>query len=78
MEIGKTYKILGESSSHRPDIEPNGCIVKCVEDKGNDFFVVKLIDRCGKKIYNFKSDSIDEKISGWLINIKNIKYKEMF
>lgn len=77
MEIGKTYRILGESLSYRPDLQPHGTVVKCVEDKGNNFFIVKLIDRCKKKIYNFKGDAIDEEIGGWLINIKSLEYEEI-
>lgn len=77
MEIGKIYKILGESSSHRPDLDPQGTIVKCIEDKGNNFFVVKLVDRYGKEIYNFKCDAIEEEISGWLVDINKIDYEEI-
>jgi len=66
MRVGKTYKILGESLGHRPELQPEGKIVECVEDKGNDFFIVKLVDKCGKEN--------DETVKSWVVNIKNIKY----
>lgn len=28
------------SESHRPDLQPNTRIVRCIEDKGNGFLVV--------------------------------------
>ena len=34
----KYYTVLSES--HRPDLQPNGQIVRCVEDKGNGYLIV--------------------------------------
>jgi hypothetical protein len=34
----KFYTRLSES--HRPDLHPNGKIVRCIEDKGNGYLVV--------------------------------------
>lgn len=62
MEIGKKYKILGTSQSHRPDLQPEGTIIECVEDKDNGFYVIRLIDNCGKEI--------EEGIWGWLTEEK--------
>ena len=28
------------SESHRPDLQPNGKVVRCIEDKGNGYLVV--------------------------------------
>ena len=39
MKIGKNYQ-TGLSESHRPDLQPNGKVVKCIEDKGNGYLVV--------------------------------------
>lgn len=63
MEIGKYYKVLGTNNFH-PELQPEGTIVKCVEDKGNNFYIVKLIYGCGKKL--------NKDIGGWIINEKNI------
>jgi len=30
----------GLSESHRPDLQPNGKIVRCIGDKGNGYLVV--------------------------------------
>lgn len=32
--------MLNRRTEHRPDLEPNGKIVRCVEDKGNGYLVV--------------------------------------
>ena len=39
MSKGKYYQ-TGLSESHRPDLQPNGKVVKCIEDKGNGYLVV--------------------------------------
>ena len=39
-EGGKIYQ-TGLSESHRPDLHPNGKIVKCIKDKSNGFLIVK-------------------------------------
>lgn len=39
MKIGEKYQ-TGLSESHRPDLQPNGKVVRCVEDKGNGYLVV--------------------------------------
>tara|TARA_R110000787_G_C13390778_1_gene442631 strand:+ start:505 stop:696 length:192 start_codon:yes stop_codon:yes gene_type:complete len=39
MKIGKKYKTR-LSESHRPDLQPNGKVVRCVGDKGNGYLVV--------------------------------------
>ena len=43
---------------HRPDLHPNGRIVRCIEDKGNDYLIVTSDD---KTIPNM-----------WLINKKEL------
>lgn len=40
MKIGKKYQ-TGLSESYRPDLQPNGKVVRCIEDKGNGYLVVK-------------------------------------
>jgi hypothetical protein len=39
MNKGKYYQ-TGLSESHRPDLQPNGKVVRCIEDKGNGYLVV--------------------------------------
>ena len=34
----KFYTRLSES--HRPDLQPNGKIVRCIDDKGNGYLIV--------------------------------------
>lgn len=43
MKIGKKYQ-TGLSEGHRPDLQPNGKVVRCVEDKGNGYLVVTSED----------------------------------
>lgn len=31
----------GISESHRPDLQPNGDIVECIKDMGNDYLIIK-------------------------------------
>jgi hypothetical protein len=38
-KLDKTY-YAGLSESHRPDLQPNGKIVRCIEDKGNGYLIV--------------------------------------
>ena len=58
--IDKTY-YTGLSEGHRPDLQPNGTIVRCIEDKGNGYLVV----------------TTDGEIepNTWLVNEKNITQK---
>ena len=35
----------GLSESHRPDLQPNGKVVRCIEDKGNGYLVVTTDER---------------------------------
>ena len=53
--LDKRY-YTGLSKSHRPDLQPNGKVVKCIEDKGNGYSIV----------------TTDEQIepNTWLINKK--------
>jgi len=37
--LDKTY-YTGLSESHRPDLQPNSQIVRCIEDKGNGYLIV--------------------------------------
>lgn len=37
--IDKQY-YTGLSEGHRPDLQPNGTIVRCIEDKGNGYLIV--------------------------------------
>ena len=37
--VDKTY-YTGLSGGHRPDLQPNGEIVRCIEDKGNGYLIV--------------------------------------
>ena len=55
--IDKQY-YTGLSESHRPDLHPNGKIVRCVEDKGDGYLVV----------------TTDEEIepNTWLVHEKNL------
>jgi len=48
--IDKKY-YSGLSESHRPDLHPNGKVVKCVEDKGNGYLVVSYDE--GEHIYTY-------------------------
>lgn len=41
--LGKKYQ-TGLSESHRPDLQPNGKVVRCVEDKGNGYLIVTSED----------------------------------
>jgi hypothetical protein len=69
MEIGKKYKIIGEYlHTLCPQLQPEGTIVQCVEDKGNGFFVVKLIDKSDR--------NLDENIGGWMIDSKKIFFED--
>jgi hypothetical protein len=38
-KLDKTY-YTGLSESHRPDLQPKGKIVRCIEDKGNGYLIV--------------------------------------
>ena len=38
-KIGKKYQTC-LSESHRPDLHPNGKVVRCVEDKGNGYLII--------------------------------------
>jgi hypothetical protein len=38
-KIGNKYQ-TSLSESHRPDLQPNGKVVRCIEDKGNGYLVV--------------------------------------
>ena len=38
--IGKKFIAPLSWDSHRPDLQPNGEIVECIEDKGNGYLVV--------------------------------------
>ena len=37
--LDKTY-YTKLSESHRPDLQPNGITVRCIEDKGNGYLIV--------------------------------------
>jgi hypothetical protein len=39
-KLDKTY-YTGLSESHRPDLQPNGKIVRCIENKGNGYLIVR-------------------------------------
>lgn len=43
MKIGKIFQTR-LSESHRPDLQPNGKVVKCIEDKGNGYLLVTSDD----------------------------------
>jgi len=49
MEIGKIYKVLGENDFH-PELQPEGTVVQCVGENSSGYFIVELVDNCGKKI----------------------------
>lgn len=57
MRIGKKYQ-TPIATGHRPDLEPNGAIVRCVKDLGNDYLIVT-------------SDEKKEP-NTWLMHIKNL------
>jgi hypothetical protein len=46
------------SESHRPDLQPNGKIVRCIEDKGDGYLIVT---------YDKQTQP-----NTWLINEKNL------
>jgi len=50
MKIGKDYQ-TGLSESHRPDLQLNGKLVRCVEDKGNGYLVVKTDENVEPNIW---------------------------
>ncbi len=50
MKIGKNYQ-TGLSESHRPKLQPNGKVVRCVEDKGNGYLVVKTDENVEPNIW---------------------------
>ena len=56
-KLDKTYH-TGLSESCRPDLQPNGQIVRCIEDKGNGYLVVTTDKQIEPNI--------------WLINEKDI------
>lgn len=37
-KLDKKY-YTGLSECHRPDLQPNGTIVRCIEDKGNGYLI---------------------------------------
>lgn len=55
--IDKKY-YTGLSESHRPDLQPNGKIVRCIEDKGNGYLIVTSDEQTQSNT--------------WLINEKNL------
>ena len=55
--LDKTY-YTGLSESHRPDLQPNGEIVRCTEDKDNGYLLV-ISDR-------------QTQPNTWLINKKDL------
>ena len=57
MKIGKNYQ-TGLSESHRPDLQPNDKVVRCVEDKGNGYLVVSYDD--------------ENEPNTWMINEKHL------
>lgn len=67
MELNKYYEVLGHNYYYYSKLQPEGTIVKCVEDKGNGFYLIQLINNCGKKI--------EEGIWGWLTKDDNRKFK---
>ena len=69
MIVGKKYKIKDSECFDRYNLEPYGTIVKCVEDQGNNWYAVTLINACGRQIR--------EGISGWLINTTTTYYDEI-
>jgi hypothetical protein len=50
MKIGKNYQ-TGLSESYRPDLQSNGKVVKCIEDKGNGYLVVKTNENVEPNIW---------------------------
>jgi len=66
MELNKCYEVL-RHNYYYPELQPEGTIVKCVEDKGNGFYIIQLINNCDKKI--------EEGIWGWLTKDDNRKFK---
>jgi hypothetical protein len=57
-KLDKEY-YSGLSESHRPDLQPNGKVVKYIEDKGNGYLVVKT------------DESVEPNI--WITHINNLK-----
>lgn len=40
LPLTEIFLVSDLSESHRPDLQPNGKIVRCIEDKGNGYLVV--------------------------------------
>lgn len=57
MKIGKKYQ-TSLSESHRQDLQPNGRVVRCIEDKGNGYLVISSND--------------ENEPNTWLINEKHL------
>ena len=57
MKIGKKYQ-TGLSEGHRPDLQPNVKVVRCIEDKGNGYLVVTSED--------------EKEPNTWLVNEKHL------
>ena len=58
MNVGKLYQ-TELHQGHRPDLHPNGRIVRCIKDIGNEYVLVKC-------------DSIKE-INTWVCHKKNLR-----
>ena len=65
LEINKTYKVTDSRSYNPPwwcKNQPDGTIVRCVEDHGNGFYTCMLVDRCGRT---------DIDAGGWVFMSRN-------
>jgi hypothetical protein len=57
--IDKKY-YTGLSESHRPDLQPNGKIVRCIEDKGNGYLIVTSDEQTQPNTWLIKEKDLTE------------------
>jgi hypothetical protein len=64
MKIGKMYKTC-LATGHRPDLEPNGKIVRCIKDEGNGYLVVTSDEETEPNIWLISEKYLTEIISNY-------------
>ena len=57
-KIGKRYQT--PLAEFRPELQPNGRIVECIEDKGNGFLIVKCDDETEPNIWLIEEKYLTE------------------
>lgn len=62
LKLNNYYRVVySRLEEHCSNISPQGTIVRCSEDRGDGFYIIKLEDNCGKKI--------SKKCTGWLTHL---------